>query len=159
MIGPALAGKPVLGGWLTSPLQKFLQRGLAVRVRDALATLFERLLEKQPLEHFSSRRKPGIQVNRGDYGFERVGEEGRLFPAAGLFFATAKPQMLAKPDAPSRDFERLRIDDACACSSKAALRSTREMSREDIPVPAIRERRRPRNSSLSLSRGHRLSGF
>src|SRR5579863_8480511 len=30
VIGPALAGKPVLGGRLASPLQEFLQRGLAV---------------------------------------------------------------------------------------------------------------------------------
>src|SRR5271169_3494501 len=55
MVRPAFARQPVFGGRPSMPLQEFLKRGLAVRVRDSFAALLKCLFEEQPLKHLSRR--------------------------------------------------------------------------------------------------------
>src|ERR1700747_3911469 len=50
MIGTAFPRKAILRRRLSAPLQEFLQCRLAVGIRDAFATLFQRQVEENPAQ-------------------------------------------------------------------------------------------------------------
>jgi len=74
-------------------LQKFLKRGLAVGFGHALASFFQRLLEKRMAQNFSRGSQAGIQINGSEDGFESVRQQSLLFAPAGFFFSAAEAQV------------------------------------------------------------------
>ena len=54
MIRPALSHNPILRRRLPSPLQKFLQRRLSVRIRNPRAAFLQRPFEQRPLQHLAA---------------------------------------------------------------------------------------------------------
>src|ERR1700689_3034733 len=63
MIGAAFARQPVFGSGLSVPLQKLLQSGLAVRVRNSFSARFKRLFEEQPLKHLPCWPESRVHIN------------------------------------------------------------------------------------------------
>ena len=76
-----------------------------IRLRDAFAALFKRLLKQIPLQQLPGGNEPRIQVNGSHHGFERIREQRLLLASAGFFFAASEPEMLSKPQSPGRRFQ------------------------------------------------------
>jgi hypothetical protein len=74
-----------------------LQRGLAIGIRNAFAALFQSRLKQCVSEDLARGFQSTLQVDRGNYRLEGIGQERRLVAPAGLFLAAPKPQVLAKP--------------------------------------------------------------
>src|SRR4029077_6463604 len=116
VVGAALAYHAIFRRRPPPPLQKFLQRGFAIGLRDALTALLERLLEEHPSQHPARRAKSAIDINRGDYRFERISEQGLLFPPAVFLSPAPQPQVLAQAQPP-----RSRLQGTCIYDPRAAL--------------------------------------
>src|SRR5439155_4834735 len=96
---------------------------------NPLAALLKSLFKQHPAQHFSSCSQPAINVDRGNNRFERVGKQGLFFPAAGLFFATPKPQVFSQAQPPSGQVQRTCVHNSCATLGElpfAPLRKTRQ---------------------------------
>ena len=53
-------------------------------------------IQHRALQEHSCSRKPGIEINRGENGFVRVGEEPLLIAAASFFFALPQTKKVPK---------------------------------------------------------------
>src|SRR5438045_8717448 len=99
VVGTRFPDQAVLGGRLAASLQIFLKGGLAVRLREIFAAFLESKVEQSAAEHLAGGFQPSIEVYRGNHSFKCVGQERGLFPAGGLFFATAQSQVFTETQA------------------------------------------------------------
>ena len=140
MIGPAFSCQTILGRRLPAPLKELLQRGFTIRLRNAFASFFNRLLEQNPLQQFPGGAEPGIQINRGNHGFEGVRKQRLLFAPAGLFFSPPQAKMLSKTQPARRRFERARVHDARAALGKLPLRPLRKSGKKIFACKQLKDR-------------------
>src|SRR5216684_710430 len=116
VVGAALSHYAIFSRRLPPSLQEFLQGGLAIRLRDALTALLESLLEQNPSQHLARRTQSAIEVNRGYYRFERIGQQRLLLSTAGFLFPAPQPQLLSQAQPP-----RSRFEGSCIYNPRAAL--------------------------------------
>ena len=100
VVGAALGGEDVLGLAGAGGLQMLLQRGFVVADGSAegVAGLQRKVeigqggLDDLLFDEGAGGVESAVEIERGDDGFEGVGEQRRLFPAAALLFSAAEPQ-------------------------------------------------------------------
>src|SRR5260370_9740766 len=114
VVGAAFSSDAILRRRPPLSLQKLLQRGFAIGVRDTLAALLECVLEQAPSQHFARGTQSAIEVNRSNHRFERVGQQCLFVPTAGFLFSAPQTQVLSQPQSPRGGLQRTSIDDARA---------------------------------------------